>query len=73
MIAGLAEQVRGAIAAEPLYFAEIAERFADAGFAAVARALGELHRDGVLWQNPVGRFCLKGSKFAAEPPARPKN
>jgi len=72
-IAKLAEQVRGAIASEPLYFAELAERFAAAGFAAVARALGELHRDGVLWQNPVGRFCLKGSKFAAEPPARPKN
>lgn len=70
--ARLAAKVRAAIEAEPLYFAELAERFAEDGFAAVARALGDLHRDGVLWQNPVGRFCLKGSGFAAEPPARPK-
>ena len=36
---------------------------------AVARALGKLHEDGVLWQDAEGRHCLKDSRFAARPPA----
>jgi len=67
-VAALAERVRAVIETEPLYFAELAERFASDGFQATARALGALHEAGVLWQDKLGRFCLKGSKFAAEPP-----
>ncbi len=69
-IAALAARIREAIGAEPLYFAALAERFEAHGFQAVARAMGELHQAGELWQDPVGRYCLTGSDFAA---ARPKN
>ncbi len=67
-VAALAVRVRAAIEEQPLYFAELAERFATDGFQATARALGALHDEGVLWQDRIGKFCLKGSKFAAEPP-----
>jgi len=67
-VAALAVRLRAAIEERPLYFAELAERFADDGFQATARALGTLHDEGVLWQDKIGKFCLKGSKFAAEPP-----
>jgi 2,5-furandicarboxylate decarboxylase 1 len=68
-IPALADRIRQALEQEPLYFAEIAERFSDDGFSAVSRALGELHASGDLWQDTVGRHCLVGSKFAAAPPA----
>lgn len=64
----LTEKIRAIIEAEPKYFAELAETFEADGFQAVARALGELHAADVLWQDSVGRFCLKGSSFAASPP-----
>ena len=64
----LAGQVRAAVGKEPFYFAALAERFAEEGFQAVARALGTLHEAGELWQDPLGRFCLVGSEFAAQPP-----
>jgi len=67
-IDALAGEIRGAIEAEPLYFSELAERFASHGFQAVSRAVGALHEAEELWQDPVGRYCLKGSAFAAEPP-----
>jgi 2,5-furandicarboxylate decarboxylase 1 len=70
-IADLAGRVRAAIEQEPLYFAQIAERFSAEGFPAVSRALGELHREGELWQDGVGRHCLAGSPFAASPPSSP--
>jgi 2,5-furandicarboxylate decarboxylase 1 len=69
-LTNLAAEVRAAIERAPLYFAELAEMFAGRGFQAVARALGELHEEGVLWQDPVGKFCLKGSRFAAEDPKK---
>ena len=53
----------------PAYFAELAERYAGEGFQAVARALGRLHEDEVLWQDAEGRHCLRDSRFAAQPPA----
>lgn len=65
----LAWEVRETIAAQPLYFAELAEKFADRGFQMLSRALGELHENDELWQNKLGRCCLKGSEFAAEPPS----
>ncbi len=67
-IAALSASIRAALEREPLYFAEIAERFAPEGFAAVTRALGELHAAGVLGQDAVGRHCLAGSAGAASPP-----
>ena len=48
--------------------ANVVLRFEKEGFQAVSRALGELHKAGVLWQDAVGRFCLAGSTFAAKPP-----
>jgi 2,5-furandicarboxylate decarboxylase 1 len=67
-IAALAAQIREVIGVEPLYFAELAERFEAHGFQAVARAVGALHEAGDLWQDPVGRYCLTGSDFAAKSP-----
>ena len=64
------ERSAGVIAAEPLYFAELAERYAGEGVQAGARALGELHAAEILWQDAEGRYCLVGSAFAATPPKR---
>ena len=66
----LAERIRAALGETPLYFAEIAERFPDAGFPAVTRALGRLHARQDLAQDRVGRHCLADSPHAAPPPAR---
>ena len=67
-LAALSEQIRGALETTPLYFAEIAERFAAPGFANVSRALGRLHGAGTLAQDSVGRYSLAGSAFGASPP-----
>ena len=67
-ISALVPKVRAAIDNEPMYFASLAETFADDGFQAVARALGTLHETGELWQDKLGRFCLAGSEHAAIPP-----
>ncbi len=67
-VPALAGRIREVLETQPLYFAELAERFGAEGFAAVSRALGELHAAGLLWQDAVGRHCLAGSAFAAEPP-----
>ena len=64
----LAQEVKDVLAVEPLYFADLAERFADRGFQTLSRALGRLHERDELWQDKVGHFCLAGSEFAAEPP-----
>jgi 2,5-furandicarboxylate decarboxylase 1 len=71
--AALAERIRTALAEAPLYFAEVAERFASHGFAAVTRALGSLHAAGALSQDAVGRHCLAGSPIAAAPPPAKKS
>jgi len=67
-IAALSDKVLAVIETEPKYFAELAEMFEEEGFQSVARALGALHESETLWQDAVGRFCLKGSEFAASPP-----
>jgi 2,5-furandicarboxylate decarboxylase 1 len=67
-ITEIAERVKTLLAAEPIYFAKLAERFETEGFKALSRALGDLHRDGILWQDSQGRLCLAGSEFAAEAP-----
>jgi 2,5-furandicarboxylate decarboxylase 1 len=38
----------------------------------VARALGHLHETEKLWQDPRGKMCVRGSKFAAVLPATKK-
>lgn len=68
-ITALSVRIKAAIEAEPQYFAALAERFADDGFQAVARALGVLHESGELWQDKLGQFCLAGSPHAAVPPS----
>ena len=36
----------------------------------IARAMGKLHADELLWQDPRGRMCIRGSAFAAKQPTR---
>jgi 2,5-furandicarboxylate decarboxylase 1 len=64
----LAEQIFAVIRETPLYYTEIAERFARYDFQMVAQALGALHATERLWQDAEGRMCERGSKFAAKPP-----
>ena len=66
----LAKQILAAIEAEPLYYTDIAERFAEYDFRTVARALGHLHATEKLWQDSRGRMCVRGSKFAAVMPVK---
>ena len=67
-LAALATEILAALNAAPLYFAEIAERFAASGFAGVSRALGRLHAAGQLGQDTVGRYCPAGSGSASSGP-----
>jgi len=69
-VAALAKDILAAIEEKPLYYTEVAERFASYNFNTVARALGELHQTERLWQDPEGRMCVRGSKFAAVPPKK---
>jgi 2,5-furandicarboxylate decarboxylase 1 len=69
-VADLAENILSTIRQTPLYYTEIAERFSAYDFQTVARALGVLHQTERLWQDPEGRMCERGSKFAAKPPGK---
>src|SRR6516165_2856887 len=69
-VAALAGKIFDAIGREPLYYTDIAERFSAFDFRTVARALGHLHATEQLWQDARGRMCVRGSEFAAKPPAR---
>jgi 2,5-furandicarboxylate decarboxylase 1 len=66
----LARDILKLIEKAPLYYSEVAERFGQHPFVIVARALGKLHEDDKLWQDPRGRLCVRGSQFAATPPVR---
>jgi 2,5-furandicarboxylate decarboxylase 1 len=66
----LAKKILDAIDKEPLYYTDIAERFAEYDFNTVARALGYLHKTEKLWQDPKGKMCVRGSKFAAVLPGK---
>lgn len=68
-IPGIAEQIREALEAAPLYYTEIAERFASHDFQAIARAMGSLHRDRITWQTAEGKICLRDSPHAAQAPS----
>ena len=52
---------------EPMYYIDISKKLDQYDFRAVAAAFGKLHADGKLWKDPVGRICIKGSKFDAKP------
>ncbi|HXF67092.1 MAG TPA: UbiD family decarboxylase [Burkholderiales bacterium] len=69
LVARLATEIVALIEKEPKYYQEIAQHFGAYEFQAVARALGKLHAEGMLWQDARGRACLKNSRFAAKPPA----
>ena len=66
----LARKIHALIEIKPMYYSEIAEHFADCDFQSIARALGKLHTDEKLWQDPRGRMCIRGSAFAAKPPVK---
>src|SRR5262249_21471353 len=51
-VAALANKILGAIGKEPLYYTDIAERFAAYDFRTVAPPLGHLHATEQLWQGP---------------------
>jgi 2,5-furandicarboxylate decarboxylase 1 len=68
VVADLADEILKAIREKPLYYTQIAERFAQFDFQTVARALGHLHTTERLWQDAEGRCCERGSKFAARQP-----
>ena len=69
-VASLADKILAVIDKEPLYYTDIAERFSNYNFRTIAQAIGHLHRSEKLWQDPRGRMCVRGSKFAAKPPAK---
>src|SRR5687767_12965069 len=69
-VAALAKEILAAIEKAPLYYTDIAEKFASYNFRTVARALGHLHATEKLWQDPRGRMCVRGSQFAASPPKK---
>jgi 2,5-furandicarboxylate decarboxylase 1 len=64
--AALADKIYTVIEQSPAYYSEIVERFSDCDFQTVARAFGRLHAEQKLWQDPRGRMCVRGSKFAAK-------
>ncbi|HXV09674.1 MAG TPA: UbiD family decarboxylase [Burkholderiales bacterium] len=70
LIASLADRILKLIETEPRYYQEIAEHFGAHEFQAVARAMGQLHAEGKLWQDSRGRSCVRGSAFAARPPEK---
>jgi 2,5-furandicarboxylate decarboxylase 1 len=70
-VAQLAQRIHALIEETPRYYSEIAERFADYDFESITRAMGQLHADEKLWQDPRGRMCVRGSAFAAKPPEKP--
>lgn len=65
--AELAQKIHALIGKTPLYYSELAEKFSGYDFQTVARALGALHAEQKLWQDPKGRLCVRGSAFAAKP------
>ena len=67
-VRALAEKILAVIDEQPLYYTDIAERFARYNFRTIAQAIGHLHASEKLWQDPRGRMCVRGSKFAAKPP-----
>ncbi|MEI8035129.1 MAG: UbiD family decarboxylase [Betaproteobacteria bacterium] len=66
----LAKKILDVITDKPLYYTAVAEHFKAYSFQAIARALGQLHAQGDLWQDARGQLCLKSSPFAAKAPQK---
>jgi len=64
------DQIFALIDKEPMYYTDLSRRFAQTDFVVLARALGQFHADNKLWKDPIGRLCVKGSKFDAKPVTR---
>ncbi len=60
-------EILEAIAEQPTYYTDLNKLFARVDFSTFARALGRLHAAEKLWKDPVGRLCVKGSRFDAKP------
>jgi 2,5-furandicarboxylate decarboxylase 1 len=69
-ITALAARILELIDKKPLYYAEVIEAFPEVPLQAITRAFGKLHVDEKLWQDPEGRMCVRGSKFAAVVPVQ---
>jgi 2,5-furandicarboxylate decarboxylase 1 len=69
-VAALAARILDLITVQPLYYAQVIEAFPDSPQQAITRAFGKLHADEKLWQDPEGRMCVRGSRFAAVLPVR---
>jgi 2,5-furandicarboxylate decarboxylase 1 len=69
-VSQLAQKIHALIEKTPRYYSEIAEEFSEFDFQSITRALGKLHADEKLWQDPRGRMCIRGSALAAKPPVR---
>lgn len=63
----LQEKILALIEEAPLYYTEIDKKFPQYDFVSLARAFGQLHADGRLWKDSLGRICVRGSKFDAKP------
>ena len=70
VVTDLAAKIYKLVESQPTYYTEIAEKFSDHDFQTVARALGRLHAEEKLWQDPRGRLCVRGSAHAAKPPMK---
>ena len=68
-VAAVGKKILALIAGQPLYYADIADKLSGFEFPLIARAMGHLHKTEKLWQDDRGRLCVRGSKFAATPPA----
>ncbi|HEX2826249.1 MAG TPA: UbiD family decarboxylase [Burkholderiales bacterium] len=69
-VAEVAAKILAMIDKAPMYYAEVIEAFPGVPLQAITRAFGKLHVDEKLWQDPEGRMCVRGSKFAAVVPVR---
>ena len=69
-VSALAEKIFTMIDQQPMYYAQVIEALGDAPLQAITRAFGQLHAGEKLWQDPEGRMCIRGSKFAAVVPVR---
>ena len=68
----LAALILELIGPKPLYYAEVIDAFPGYPLQSITRAFGTLHVDEKLWQDPKGKMCVRGSKFAAVLPQRGK-
>lgn len=62
----LKAKILALIEESPLYYTEIDKKLPEYDFVAIAHAFGQLHQEGKLWKDPVGRICIRGSTFDAK-------